>query len=233
VTHSQRQIIDLSLPVDANLPRAEIEPYKSIEADGWNASMLHLYSHCGTHMDAPRHFLPSGQTLDQLCLQACCGTARIVNLAPVAPAELITLERFQTAVGDSLVPGERLLLRTDWYHRYPQREYRDALPRVSAELARWLVQQQVRLVGVEPPSVADVNDRAELTEVHQILFRGGIVIVEGLANLDQIESDRCQFVALPLRIDGGDGCPVRAIAILQGNEPAIDEAFGFTREAPE
>jgi kynurenine formamidase len=233
MTHSQRRIIDLSLPVDAKLPRAEVEPYKSIEADGWNASMLHLYSHCGTHMDAPCHFLSSGQTLDQLNLQACCGTARIVNLAPVAPAELITLERFQAAVADPVTPGQRLLLRTDWYHRYPERQYRDELPRISAELARWFVQQQIRLVGVEPPSVADVNNAVELTKVHQILFRGGIVIVEGLANLDQIESDRCHFVALPLRIAGGDGCPVRAIAILQGNEPPLDEAFGFAREEPQ
>jgi kynurenine formamidase len=189
--------------------------------------MLHLYSHCGTHMDAPCHFLPSGQTLDQLNLEACCGEARIVNLAPVESAELITIDRFESALGGPLSPGQRLLLRTDWYHRYPSPEYRDALPRISLELAGWLVDHQVRLVGVEPPSVADVNNRIELTEVHQTLFRGGIVIVEGLANLDQIHSELCQFIALPLRIQEGDGCPVRAIAILPGDEPAPGEAFGF------
>ena len=69
------------------------------------------------------------------------------------------------------------------------------------------------LIGVEPPSVADVNDLAELTEVHQTLFRGGVVIVEGLANLDQITQPEVEFIALPLKISGGDGCPVRAIAI--------------------
>lgn len=189
--------------------------------------MLHLYSHCGTHMDAPCHFLPSGQTLDQLNLHACCGEARIVNLAPVQPSELITIQRFQAAAGDSLAAGQRLLLRTDWYQRFPSSEYRNALPRISLELAEWFVEQQVRLVGVEPPSVADVNNPVELTEVHQTLFRGGIVIVEGLANLDQIDSETCEFVALPLRISGGDGCPVRAIAILPGSEPGPLDAFGF------
>ena len=223
----QRQIIDLSLSVDADLPNASVEPFKSIEADGWRATMLRLYSHCGTHMDAPCHFLPSGQTLDQLNLDACCGEARIVNLAPVQPSELITLERFQAAAGDSLPPGQRLLLRTDWCNRFPNPQYRDALPRISLELAQWFVAQQVRLVGVEPPSVADVNNRVELTNVHQTLFRGGIVIVEGLANLDQIDGDTCEFVALPLRISGGDGCPVRAIAILPGDEPEAVNTFGF------
>ena len=195
--------------------------------------MLHLYSHCGTHMDAPCHFLPLGQTLDQLNLQACCGEAKIVNLSPVQPSELITLERFQSSAtslldhNGALIPGQRLLLRTDWHKRFPSREYRDALPRISIELARWLVDQRVRLVGVEPPSVADVNNPVELTDVHQTMFRGGIVIVEGLANLDQIESETCQFIALPLPIHQGDGCPVRAIAIMSGEEPDPESAFGF------
>ena len=223
----QRQIVDLSLSVNTQLPAAKVEPYKSIESDGWRATMLHLYSHCGTHMDAPCHFLPSGQTLDQVNLQACCGAARVVNLAPVQPRELITIERFQAAAGDTLPPGQRFLLRTDWYTRFPSPEYRDQLPRISLELAQWFVEHRVRLVGVEPPSVADVNNSVELTEVHQTLFRGGIVIVEGLSNLDQIGSETCEFVALPLRISDGDGCPVRAIAILPGAEPAPLETFGF------
>lgn len=226
-----RRIIDLSLPVDPRLPRADVAPFKSIAEDGWRATMLHLYSHCGTHMDAPCHFLPAGETLERVDLQACCGLARVVNLAPAGPAELITVERFQAALTNPLEAGERLLIRTDWYKRYPSAEYRDALPRISLELAQWFDRQQVRLVGVEPPSVADVNNRIELTEVHQTLFRAGIVIVEGLANLDAIDRETCEFVALPLRIDQGDGCPVRAIAILPGEEPAPSETFGFTRGA--
>lgn len=91
------------------------------------------------------------------------------------------------------------------------------MPRISIELARWLVDHQVALIGVEPPSVADVNNMAELTEVHQMLFRGGVVIVEGLANLDRLTQPEVEFIALPLNITWGDGCPVRAIAI---EEPA-------------
>ncbi|MGI9471713.1 MAG: cyclase family protein [Rubripirellula sp.] len=226
---NERRIIDLSLSVDSHLPNAQVDPYKSIDVEGWNATMLHLYSHCGTHMDAPFHFLPDGETMEALNLQACCGPARVVNLAPVEAAELITVDRFQAALRSSLEPGERLLLRTDWHERYPSAEYRDRLPRISIELAQWFVEQQVRLVGVEPPSVADVNNSAELTDVHQTLFRGGVVIVEGLCNLDQIPGEQCDFVALPLRILGGDGCPVRAIAMVGDEEPNPSESFGFSR----
>ena len=206
------KIIDLSLAIDEKMRGVDIRPAKQLERDGWNATTLSLYSHCGTHMDAPRHFLPEGRTLDLQPLAAVVGPAVVINLAPAAPKQLLQVSDF-VAHDDWVTPGCRLLLRTDWHHRYGTAEYRDELPRISRELAHWFVERQVGLVGVEPPSVADVNDRDELTEVHQILFRGDVVIVEGLANLDQLTQRSVEFVALPMKIVGGDGSPVRAIAI--------------------
>ncbi len=209
----RRRVIDLSLPVNAGLPGAVVTPCKTIDVNGWNATTLSLYSHAGTHMDAPVHFLRDGATLDAQDLTVCCGPARLVNLPDTAPRHLITVEDVVGAIG-TVFPGDRLLIRTDWHRRYGTPAYRDELPRISIELARWLVEKQVALIGVEPPSVADVNNRIELTDVHQTLFRGGVVIVEGLANLDQIQHSECDFIALPLNIVGGDGCPVRAIAMI-------------------
>jgi kynurenine formamidase len=80
-------------------------------------------------------------------------------------------------------------------------------------LARWCVEKGVRMLGVEPPSVADVNNIEELTAVHTVLLGAGVIVVEGLTNLDQIGRDKVTFMAFPLRIVGGDGSPVRAIAI--------------------
>jgi D-apiose dehydrogenase len=214
-SNKKRRIIDLSLPVSNAMRGVQINECKTIHEDGWNARTLTLYSHCGTHMDAPKHFLPGAASLDQQDLSACYGRARIVNLAPAAPRQLHTVDDVVQAIGE-VYPGDRLLIRTDWSKRFGCEEYRDALPRISVELARWLVEHQVALVGVEPPSVADVNSIQELTEVHHLLFRGGVVIVEGLTNLDQIVEPDFEFVALPLKILEGDGCPVRAIAI-EGN----------------
>lgn len=206
------RIIDLSLPINDDMPGVEITPARRLEHDGWNATTLALYSHCGTHMDAPRHFLPDGNTLDQQDLEVVVGPAIVVDVAPAAPKQLITVE-YLSSVADQLQPGARLLFRTDWHKRYGTPEYRDELPRISLELAKWLVEKQVALIGVEPPSVADVNNMQELTDVHQTLFRGNVVIVEGLAHLDQITTPTVQFIALPMKITGGDGSPVRAIAI--------------------
>ena len=205
------RIIDLTLPITNEMPGVELTVAKQLDVDGWNATTLKLYSHCGTHMDAPKHFLPGGNALEQLDLSVLVGPARVVNLAPANHKQLLTVADMANV--ESLVtPGSRLLFRTDWYKRYGTAAYRHELPRISLELAEWLVARQVALIGVEPPSVADVNNRDELTSVHQTLFRGKVVIVEGLAHLDQLRSEVVEFIALPLKVIGGDGSPVRAVA---------------------
>ena len=205
-------MIDLSLNIDNHMPGVSVTVAKRLAVEGWNATTLSLYSHCGTHMDAPRHFLSEGATLDQQDLSVCVGKAQVVNLAPATPRQLIGIAELGP-LAKTLQPGARLLFRTDWSKRYGTPEYRNELPRISLELAQWLVARQVALIGVEPPSVADVNNPVELTEVHQTLFRGNVLIVEGLANLDQLTSHEVEFIALPMKIIGGDGSPVRAIAI--------------------
>lgn len=214
------RVIDLSLPINGDMPGVQVTTAKRLEVDGWNATTLSLYSHCGTHMDAPFHFLSDGQTLDQQDLSVCVGPAIVINLAPASPCQLITVDDLGD-LANSINPGSRLLFRTDWYKRFGTPAYRDQLPRISLELAEWLVEHKVAMIGVEPPSVADVNNMQELTDVHQTLFRGNVLIVEGLANLDQLRSSEVEFTALPLRIVGGDGSPVRAIAIERTSEGSV------------
>ncbi len=209
---SRRRIVDLSLAIDEKMRGVSVVPAKTIEVDGWNATTLSLYSHCGTHMDAPRHFIEGAAGIDAQMLDVCSGPAKVLDLTPVGPRELITVERLGRWA-NGIGRGDRLLFRTDWHRRYGTSAYRDELPRISVELARWLVEKGVALIGVEPPSVADVNNILELTEVHRILFEGNVVVVEGLANLDQITQGEVEFTALPLKVVGGDGTPVRAIAV--------------------
>lgn len=206
------RVIDLSLSIDDRLPGARVQTAKTIDDDGWNATTLSLYSHCGTHMDAPRHFVRDAPTIDEQDLSICRGPAWVLDLTPVKSRELLTVDRV-SRWENRVRPGVRLLLRTDWSHRFGTPAYRDELPRISPELADWLVERKVALIGVEPPSVADVNNLPELTLVHQILFNGGVVIVEGLSGLDRLRSDQIEFIAFPLKVVGGDGTPVRAVAI--------------------
>lgn len=220
------RIIDLTVPLEDGLRGVSIEPARTLAEHGWNATTLHLYSHCGTHMDAPTHFAVSEQTIDQIPLDRCMGPAWVVDpvcsgpvRASEANASRHPCERALIHVADlgataeQVRPGDGLLLRTGWSRRYREPAYRDDLPRVSLELARWCVDRGVRILGVEPPSVADVHNLEELTAVHKVLFTGGVIIVEGLTNLDQIRADKVTFMVFPLKVAGGDGAPVRALAV--------------------
>lgn len=212
-TPSMAHLVDLTLPLIPGARGVATEPKCSLERDGWNAATWHLYSHAGTHMDAQVHFGAGPETIDTKPLACCLGPAWVVNLTPVAPRTVLTVAHLG-AVAAQFAAGDSLLLRTDWHqHAADPALYRDSLPRIGEELAAWCVSRQVRVLGVEPPSIADVNNLPEVTRIHQILLAGGVTIVEGLAYLDQLTEPRVFFAALPLRLAGGDGCPVRAFAI--------------------
>jgi arylformamidase len=206
------RIIDLTVPLENGQRGVSIEPARTLESDGWNATTLGLYSHCGTHMDAPLHFGVSNQTIDEIPLESCMGPAWVADLTGIEPRAMIAVKDLKETK-EKVRTGDGLLLRTGWSRRIGNPSYRNALPRVSVELAQWCAERGVRLLGVEPPSVADVNNLEELTAVHEILLGANILIVEGLTNLDQIRREQVTFMAFPLRIKAGDGSPVRAIAI--------------------
>ncbi len=211
-TLNDQKIVDLSQRLSHGMRGVEIFPHTRIANEGYNTTNLHLYSHAGTHMDAPLHFLDDGATIDQWPLQKCIGPALVIDLSFKAPDSLISVADLGGAI-DQIGAGSRLLLRTDWDAHAELPDYRTHFPRISRELATWLVEKGVWLVGVQTPSVAALHDRNELRDVHQILLRGEIVIVECLMNLSKLPST-VTFIALPLNIAGGDGSPVRAIALF-------------------
>ncbi|HJP29568.1 MAG: cyclase family protein [Candidatus Latescibacteria bacterium] len=209
-----RRIIDLSTPLYDGIRGLTTEPKTSIGVQGYNTTTLHLYSHTGTHMDAPKHFVEGSGTIDEVDLQACVGSAEVIDLTAIEPAGVMSVADVVPHAG-RIEAGSRVLLRTDWCRHVNAEDFRTHMPRVSLELARWFVEREVALLGVEQPSVASVNpgDEQELGDVHRALLNGGVVIVEGLCNLHELRQDRVHFVALPLRLQQGDGSPVRAIAI--------------------
>ena len=209
--------VDLTLTLKNGWPGVHFEPANTLERDGWNARMLHLYSHCGTHVDAPYHFGVSDQTIEQYDPASFMGAAWVIRLNRPAPRQVITPEDLGD-IKDIFKPGESLLIQTNWSGLVGITAYRDELPRIGMELALWCVEHQVKMLGVEPPSVADVNNLEEVTRIHQVLLGGKVIIVEGLTCLDQLTTRKVFFMALPLKIEKGDGAPARAIAFELNQE---------------
>ena len=192
------------------------ETAATVEKEGWNARLLHLYSHSGTHMDSPKHFNCGEQTIDEIPIEECVSDAWVVNLTHLKAKALIEV-RDLGEVAAAFQPGQSLLLHTGWSQYVDDGDYyRSAFARISEGLARWCVERKVCMLGVEPPSVADVFNLEEVTCIHHILLKGKVIIVEGLTALDQLTQPRVTFVALPLKVESGDGAPCRAMAIEKG-----------------
>lgn len=205
-------MIDLSLPYQEGIAGYDYSIARRVEKDGWNARYLQLYSHAGTHMDAPLHFGLTSGTIDDFLPNQLLGAAWVVEIPIHQSQQLITVADLGT-IPEKFKAGDSLLLRTGWSQYVQQIKYRDELPRISEELALWCVEHQVKMLGVEPPSVADVNNLEEVTNIHLILLKGQVIIIEGLTHLDQIQREKVLLIALPLKIKGGDGAPARVIAL--------------------
>lgn len=208
---SKYRIVDLTLPYHQGMKGYDFETATTVEKDGWNSRTLHFYSHAGTHMDAPLHFGASEATIDDYEPDRFIGKAWVIKVPVRESRQLITIHDLG-GVKDQFEKGDSLILQTGWSRYVGLPKYRDELPRISKGLATWCVENRVNMLGVEPPSVADVNCLAEVTEIHLILLGGGVIIIEGLTNLDQIQKDQVVLMAFPIKVEGGDGAPARVMA---------------------
>lgn len=194
------------------MPGVTFAAAKTLERNGWNARDLTIYSHAGTHMDAPVHFGVEGPTIDQFMPQQLIADCHVIDVEVNTPSAEIRLSDIGSVDG-RLQPGEGLLIRTGWSQHLGKACYRDELPRISEELAAWCAAMKVSMLGVEPPSIADVNNLKEVSRIHEILLSAEVLIIEGLTNLWAIKNEKVTVIALPLKIEGGDGAPARVIAI--------------------
>lgn len=212
IDFSAYRMIDLTIAYDETVSGFRAEEARRLDRDGWNAQTLQLYSHAGTHMDAPVHFGGEG-TIDELAPSELMGPAWVADLSGIAPAALILPDHLGS-ISQKAKPGDSLLLRTGWSRHLPDRSmYRDRLPRISPELAEWCGTSGIKMLGVEPPSVADVNNLDEVTQIHTILFRNQVTIIEGLTDLELISRPKVWLIALPLKIKSGDGAPARVLVL--------------------
>lgn len=171
--------------------------------DPVRVSALTTTPHAGTHADAPAHTEPAGDGIGELSLEPFLGRCRVVAVPPAARIEPRHLERLD------LGSTPRLLLRTGSVT--DRRTFPRRFSTLSPELARALAAAGVLLVGLDTPSVDPLEEgEGDGLAAHHALARGGVAILEGLV-LDAVPDGEYELIALPLRIAGLDGSPVRAV----------------------
>jgi kynurenine formamidase len=213
-------VIDLSLPITEamrvypGMTAPSINPLKQHETDGVQVSKLEIVVHAGTHVDAPRHFLADGSSIDRVALDKLTGEAVLIDLSGLAPGSVIK-QRHLTAYESDIYRGDIVVLYTG-YQRCPDVEKYCYL---EADTARWLADEKgIKCLAGDIPSVDPVNREPLASSAthpsHHLLLKAGIPIVESLANLDRLPSGRFYFCCFPLNIVGSDGAPARAVAMI-------------------
>jgi arylformamidase len=172
-----------------------------------NVSRLSAGVHTGTHVDAPHHFLNDGRTVEQLPLDALTGPCYVTQLPD--GIEAITAE----VLAGTPIPGgtTRLLFGTSnshWWAR-GESEFQEDFVAITEGGARWLVEHEIKLVGVDYLSVAPYRLSVP---THTILLEAGIVVIEGL-DLSETPRGFYDLYCLPLKLLGSDGAPARVILI--------------------
>jgi kynurenine formamidase len=195
------------------------------------AHRMRLAEHGGTHLDAPIHFHEGGSTAERVPLDRLIAPAVVVDARaacarnPDHALGVADLERFEAAHG-RIPDGAALLLLTGFSARWPDRarylgtDERGAaavaklhFPGLDPAAARWLVaNRKVAAVGIDTASIDPGT--SQRFESHQILFAAEIPAFENLAQLEQLPPSGATLIALPMKIAGGSGGPLRAVALL-------------------
>jgi kynurenine formamidase len=235
------RVVDLSHTYDASTvfwPTADpfvLEPV----ADGvteqgfyYAANKFRTAEHGGTHVDAPVHFARGRHAVDQIPLEQLIGPAVVVDVS----AKCIADRDYQVRTDDFLawertegvrIPRDAILLIRTGYSQYWPDAARylgtaergaEAVPKlhfpgVHPDAARWLASERpVKAIGIDTASI-DYGQSTKF-ETHQVLYAIDVPGLENLTNLDRLPARGAQIVALPMKIGGGSGAPLRAIAIV-------------------
>jgi arylformamidase len=207
------RVVDLTHPVTTGMPvypgdpAVTVSPALDLAAHGCAVTALRLGSHSGTHVDAPSHAVPGGATLDQLDLALFTGPALVVDARGRAPGATTGWEPFAPHAG-AFAAGVVVLVRTGWDEHWGSARY-EQHPHLAPEVAERLLAAGVRTLGVDALSPDPLHD----LPFHRTWLGAGGVLAENLRGLGLVDALVQPHVHLfPLRVSGGDGAPVRAVA---------------------
>jgi kynurenine formamidase len=234
------RIIDLTYAYDADTiywPTAsgfEMESdFKGMTEGGYyyEANTFRTAEHGGTHLDAPIHFAEGGQHADEIPLDRLIGPAVVIDVSKQAAADRdyqVSVKDFKAweALHGQLPDGIIVLLRTGFGKFWPDpvtymgtnARGEDAVPLLHfpglhPDAARWLVEHRsIHAIGLDTPSI-DFGQSADF-QSHRILFAKNIPVFENVAQLERLPATGFHVIALPMKIKGGSGGPLRIVAVV-------------------
>ena len=179
------------------------------EGQSVNLGAIKMSVHNGTHADARFHFDTKGESIEKAPLEIYLGRAVVVDLTEAfsqsKEKHLITIEDFQ-AHSEEIAETSRVLVKTGRWSN--SAVFPSEIPVIAADIPAWLQKNGVKLLGLDLPSVDEIDSKS--LQNHHALAAAGVAIVESL-DLSGAGAGIYDFAALPLKIAGGDGAPMRAV----------------------
>lgn len=206
------KIYDVSLPIHNKMLvwpgdlRVIIKTTATVAKDGVGDSNFSFGSHTGTHIDAPKHFVAGGSSVDTISLEKLIGECYVVDLTGIDHKEILPSDFAHVTIKK----GSRILFKTGNYKFLHQNTFPDSYISLSLEAAQFLVEKDVYLVGIDFLGIEKRKNPGH--PVHTTLLAAGIVNVEGL-DLSKVPAGKYQLLCLPIKVKDCDGAPARVVLI--------------------
>jgi arylformamidase len=221
-------VVDLSHPLYLGMPNVgglhvASWPVKTFAATrvlsqgraAFESRMMLLPEHCGTHIDVPRHFDENGTALSEIPLDRLALPGQLLDLRHVPKKKAITVAHFEEAEkqsGRRIGPDAAVICWTGSDRDRGKADWMNDRPFIPTETARWLVDRGMLLFCTD---LMGMDDPAEWWwPTHDIWLKNNVCMVQQLCNLDQLVDKQFIFVAFPIKMRDGTGCPVRAAALV-------------------
>ena len=209
------RVIDLTHTIKEDMPvypgtdTPQLRTANTYTENGFEETLLSFYSHTGTHMDPPAHLFADGMTLDAFPAGQFIGKALVIDCTHLKEGEDITMQELRKYSGKE-DQVEFLLFHLGWDARWGKESYFEDYPCIDAEVLQYILDGNYKGIGFDVIGLDPIADE-NLTR-HKALFQKNIVNIENLKNLGLCGKEPFWFACLPIKVEGSDGAPARAIA---------------------
>jgi len=215
---TMNKIIDLTYSIEEGMltfdapwhPQVSIEQLGRIEVEGRESRKIIFGTHAGTHVDAPLHFIKEGKGIDEIPLEKLIGPVTIIDFSNLPENQSITKEMLS-----SVNITKRMIFKFGWGKYWGDKIFYKNYPYFSVDGAEYLLSKNVELIGYDSPSPDDSRTKLgseQDSKIHKILLGNDVILVEYLANLDQVlDYDGWNISVMPLKIKNADGSSARVI----------------------
>lgn len=216
------EIVDLSLSLHDGMityPSSSHCPFESsilgrLAIEGRETRKFTMGSHCGTHIDAPKHFLPDALAIDDIALEQLQGKAWLIDLTPIGEGDLIDRKLLQQHLPDDAI--EKLVVRTDWSENtWNTSQFYVNWPTMTDDAIDYILERKIHCLAIDFPSPDPVycgTDADEDCKHHKTLFRNNCILAEYLTNLKSLKPGWIFLNIAPLKLKDFDGAPSRVTA---------------------